>query len=129
MYIIYLDWAVMFFAYMTALHLFSREYIPMLLLVFRIDKYPLRIYVLASNICDVCIYQTAPITLNEVTGRTDIILFKPLHLRKWKESPPDTPGFSLDITPESFLHAQALGIIHRGRVIPQSEECIPIQSA
>ena len=86
------------------------------------------INVLTSNICDKYIYQTAPIALTEVNGRTDMILFKPLNLSKWKESPPNTPVFSPGIIPESFLHTQALGMLHRDKLIPHSEEGMPIPS-
>ena len=63
-----------------------------------------------------------------VTGRTDMIIFKPLHLSKWKESLTYTPGFSPGIISESFLHEQALGVLQRDRIIPHSEEGMTIPS-
>ena len=63
-----------------------------------------------------------------VTDRTDMILFKPLHLSTRKESLTYTPVVILGIIYESFLHEQALGVLQRDIIIPHSEEGMPIPS-
>ena len=68
------------------------------------------------------------IPLTEATEITETFLYKTLNLRKWKDSLPETHGYSPGIITERSMCAQAFGGFHRDRVVPQREEGMPIPS-